>query len=136
MKKQSMLYQICTRLRPGSKQSAILQKAELILDSCERCKFWCSCKKTSLVKTSPQLSCWSRVYSCNFIKSRLHHRSFSAWVICKIALLKIYQNFLSFIWTNLYYSFSKKVANLQPIGCNLRKCGFWQKYRELNFNYK
>ena len=74
------LYQIFTRLRPGRKQTAILQKAELI-DLWERCKYWCSCKKTSFVKTSSQLSCWSRVYSCNFIKSRLHHRGFSTWVL-------------------------------------------------------
>ena len=70
-----------TRLRPGSKQTTILEKAELILDPCERYKFWCSCKKTSLVKTYSQLSCWSRVYSCSFIKSRLHHRGFSTGIL-------------------------------------------------------
>ena len=79
LKKQSMLYQIFTKLRPGSKQRAILQKAEHILDPCERYEFWC--KKTSLVKTSFQLSCWSRVCTCNFIKSRHHHRGFSTWVL-------------------------------------------------------
>ena len=86
----------CTRFVQGcdgSKQPAILQKTELILDPSEQCKFWYSCKKTSLVKTSPQSSCWSGVYSCNFIKSRLDHRGFSTW-FCKVALLKTLLIFL------------------------------------------
>ena len=82
---------------PGSKQPTILQKAELILHPCERCKFWYSCKKTFLVKISSQLSCWSRVYFCNFMKSRLHQWDFSH-VFWKIALLKTSRIFLQDIF--------------------------------------
>ena len=95
----------CTRVLQGW-GAAVLQKVKLILDLCEWCKFLCSCKKTSLVKTSSQLSCWSKVYSCNFIKSRLHHRGFSTWV-----LLKIFQIFL---WDIFVIHFLRKLKASNP----------------------
>ena len=90
----------------------------LILDLYEWCKFWYSCRETSLVKTSSYLSCYFRVYSCKFFKNKLHHRIFSAWILWMIVLIKNLQTILSFILTNFCYRFPKKVARLQPTGCN------------------
>ena len=77
-----------------------------------------------MVNASSLLNCWFRVYSYNFIKSRLHHRSFSAWVLCKIALLKICQNDCHPSWQIFVIHFLRKLQASNPLAATYRNVVF------------
>ena len=88
-------------------------KAKSMLDIVERWKFvvvgkspWWKCRFSKVAGLEPIPAILLKMGSITEIFSH---------VFCKIALLKISQNFLRNIFT--IHSISKKVAGLLPIGC-------------------